>query len=310
MHLGDDPGDRRVPLNPEIVAERCADLCGVSEETFQSHCKLQRDAAEPVYVIGTDVPAPGGSKGEEELRITAISELEETIELTKKHFYRKNLHSAWERVIGVVVQPGFEYGDRVIIEYEREKAYGLIKAIKKYPGLVFEGHSTDYQSSESLKSMVEDGIAILKVGPYLTFTVRETIFMLSYMENELFKNRKTITLSNFIETLDEVMTEDPKHWAGYYRGEEADIQFSKKYSFLDRSRYYMPDRRVSESLSRLIENLRKIEIPLPLISQFLPQQYPKLRRWLLALDPEAIIRDRVRDVLKIYSYAVGDRENP
>lgn len=310
MHLRDDTGDRSIPLNPEVVAERCADLCSVAEETFHSQGKSHSVASQPVYVIGTDVPAPGGSKGKKEPKITGVSELEKTVELTKEHFYRKNLHSAWKRVIAVVVQPGFEYGDRTIIKYDRKKAEGLIKAIKKYPELVFEGHSTDYQDVDSLKSMVEDGIAILKVGPYLTFTVRETIFMLSYIENELFKNRKNITLSNFIETLDEVMTEYPKHWAGYYRGEEADVQLSKKYSFLDRSRYYMPHRKVSESLSRLLENLRTTDIPLPLISQFLPQQYPRLRKGLLAIDPEAIIRDRVRDVLKNYSYAVGDRESP
>ncbi len=309
MPLVDDQGDRNAPLEPRTIAERCADLCSISEETFQALRTTSKDAGAPVYVIGTDVPAPGGSdRVEGGLRITTVSDFEETVNLTKESFRRQNLHSAWERVIAVVVQPGFEYGDRTIIEYDGEKAKTLIHAIKKHPNLVFEGHSTDYQSSVSLKRMVEDSIAILKVGPYLTFTAREAIFMLNYIEEELLKNKSTITLSNFIGTLDDVMTQNPEHWIRYYRGNKEDVQFSKKYSFLDRSRYYRVNRRVLESLSRLIQNLHTTDIPLALISQFLPQQYIKLMAGLLPNDPEALIRDRVRDILKIYSCAAGDRE--
>ena len=40
------------------------------------------------------------------------------------------------------------------------KAKELAAAIKEIPDLVFEGHSTDYQTKIKLREMVEDGVAI------------------------------------------------------------------------------------------------------------------------------------------------------
>ena len=85
-----------------------------------------------------------------------------------------------------------------------ENVLALIRknAAKEYPNLVFEGHSTDYQSAHSLREMVEDGIAILKVGPALTFSLREGLFALSMMEKLLLPEEKQ---AYFIETLEEIM---------------------------------------------------------------------------------------------------------
>ena len=62
----------------------------------------------------------------------------------------------WERVIGVVVQPGVDEKDSGCTEYDREKAKDLMAAIKDFPTLVFEGHSTDYQTKIKLRELVED----------------------------------------------------------------------------------------------------------------------------------------------------------
>ena len=64
----------------------------------------------------------------------------------------------------MVVQPGVEHGDHTILEYDRARAAHLARAIRDLPRLVFEGHTTDYQTPQALTQMVEDGIAILKVG--------------------------------------------------------------------------------------------------------------------------------------------------
>ena len=97
------------------------------------------------------------------------------------------LINAWENVVAVVVQPGVEFGDESVHEYDRVAARQLVAALGQYPQIVFEGHSTDYQTDVKLKEMVEDGIAILKVGPALTFAMREGLVALNYIENELFK---------------------------------------------------------------------------------------------------------------------------
>ena len=51
--------------------------------------------------------------------------------------------------------------------------------------MVFEAHSTDYQTAGALRALVEDRWAILKVGPALTFALREALFALSAIEEEL-----------------------------------------------------------------------------------------------------------------------------
>jgi D-tagatose-1,6-bisphosphate aldolase subunit GatZ/KbaZ len=306
--LADDPVESSASLDPGIIAERCADLCRVAEIAFEEQKNKNKDASAPVYVIGTDVPTPGGSdEVEEGVNITKVSEFKKTVAITRDLFFRHNLQDAWDRVVAVVVQPGVEHGDHTIIEYDRKKAQGLTAALKEYPDLVFEGHTTDNQTTSGLKEMVEDGIAILKVGPSLTFALREAVFMLEYIEKELHQIKRFENLSNFIQTLDNVMLKNPRHWEKHYGGSENYQKFSRKYSFFDRARYYWVDEEVKESLSRLITNLRSVDIPLTLISQFMPMQYRKVRNVGLSKDPEELIRDRIRDVIKEYSYAVGER---
>ncbi|MBD3309229.1 tagatose-bisphosphate aldolase [candidate division KSB3 bacterium] len=309
MRLADDPGEAGALLDPGRIAERCAQLCAVAEEAFARLQEQHPADSAPVYVIGTEVPTPGGSdEVEEGLSVTRPEDFRQTVSITREAFARHNLHDAWDRVIAVVVQPGVEHGDHTIHEYNREEARELTEALKAFPQLVFEGHSTDNQTPAGLQAMVEDGIAILKVGPCLTFAAREAIFMLNYMEEELLQHKPHVQLSRFRDTLDQVMQQQPQYWQNYYQGDEHEVAFARKYSFFDRVRYYWVNQHVQDALDRLIHNLRATDIPLSLISQFLPEQYKKLRNGLLEKDPEVFIRDKIRDVLKIYAYAAGDRD--
>ena len=79
--------------------------------------------------------------------------------------------------------------------------------------------------------MVEDGIAVFKVGPALTFALREALFALNHIENELLKGRNGIELSNFIEVLDETMVNKPENWIKHYHGNDEKLRLSRKYSF-------------------------------------------------------------------------------
>jgi D-tagatose-1,6-bisphosphate aldolase subunit GatZ/KbaZ len=309
MRLGDDPGDPGAPLEGEVVARRSAELAATAEAAFRRQAGQGAAAPAPLYVIGTEVPAPGGSdEVEEGLRVTEVSDFEETVRLSREHFTRFGLEDAWERVIAVVVQPGVEHGDHTIVDYDRGKAARLTAAGKKHPGLVFEGHATDYQKQEGLKAMVEDGIAVLKVGPSLTFAVRETAFALSRIEQELLEGDPSFTLSRFIQTLDRAMLRNPGHWWKHYTGDERELAFARKYSFFDRARYYWVDREVERSLQLLLGNLRSVSIPLSILSQYLPVQFERVREGALEKEPEAFIRDRVMDVLKKYACAAGFRK--
>lgn len=303
MPLVDDPAGRN--LDARLVAERGATLCLAAEGVFKEIKEYSSIARSPVYVIGTEVLTPGGrQESREELKVTEVSDFEEMVESYKKVFFKHKLEEAWENVIALVVQPGVEFEEYKIHEYNSENAKGLYDSLKKFPNLVFEGHSTDYQKRPALKQMVEDGIAILKVGPALTFAVREALFMLNYIENEMFQGNTGVDLSHFIDVLDRAMIEKPENWKNHYHGNEAKIRFDRKYSLFDRCRYYLVVPEVQDSINLLIKNLRSRAIPLSLISQFLPLQYKKIRDGSLENDPRSLIKDKVVDVLNDFSYAV------
>jgi D-tagatose-1,6-bisphosphate aldolase subunit GatZ/KbaZ len=232
-----------------------------------------------------------------------VEDARRTIDLIQSAFQVQGLDSAWDRVIGLVVQPGVEYGDDALFEYNRAKAMPLTELIETIPNLVYEAHSTDYQSCCALQQMVEDHFAILKVGPALTFAFREAVFALAMIEQEWLAHRPGVTLSRFFIVLDEVLSRDPLHWAKYYEGDDAQKAFARKYSFSDRIRYYWNNSEIEFALSRLLENLAQHPPPLTLISQFLPIQYQNIRAGKIGNYPSQLIWDRIMEVVACYSQA-------
>ncbi len=303
MNLADDPQNCQV--DTAVIAQRGAILCKEAETAFTMLQAANPKAVHPVYIVGSEVPIPGGSQeAEEGLHITKALDFENTVAAFQQAFQLHGLVNAWENVIGVVVQPGVEFGDETIHEYNRAAAQELTQALQKYPGIILEGHSTDYQTPGALKEMVEDGIAILKVGPALTFAMREGLFALSHMEAELFRYQPEVEQSQFIEVLDATMARNPENWLMHYHGNSAKIRYARKYSFSDRCRYYVPVPEVKSSINRLIMNLNAVDIPLTLINQFMPIQYNKIRSGLLKKDPESLLKDRIINCIDDYIYAM------
>lgn len=297
----DDPTIR---LSDETIARRGAQLVAVAEIAYQELLKTNPDAIHPVYIVGSEVPIPGGSQDATDsgVQVTKVEDFKATYAAFEKAFLDKHLDDAWENVIAVVVQPGVEEKDSGCTEYNRAKAKDLMSSIKDFDTIIFEGHSTDYQTKIVLRELVEDGVGILKVGPGLTFSMREALFSLAYIEKELFKNTD-VPQSNFIEVLDNAMLEDPKYWNKHYHGTEQEIALKRKYSFSDRCRYYLPREDVKTALDLLIDNLTKHQIPWNLLSQFMPIQYTKVREGNLKLEPIELIKDRVSNTVDEYLYA-------
>lgn len=298
IRLGGDEPDQ--PLDQRMAAKRTAELAAAAEATFRD---TERLFGEPVYVIGTEVPLPGGTQEKgEELKVTDPADLQTTIETTRSEFLALNLEDAWSRVLAVVVQPGVEYGEEDVFDYDRAAARKLSKFIEAYPSLVFEAHSTDYQTPRSLKELVEDHFSILKVGPALTFAFREAIFAMAMIEEELLAGQGT-ALSNVRQVLDEEMVQNPEYWEKYYDGNEDQLRLARKYSLSDRSRYYWPAGRVQDALVELLDNLNSVELPQTLLSQFFPVQFEKVRKGKLSISPIPLILDRIQVVLEKYDQA-------
>ena len=302
MRVADDDPNKR--LSDIVIARRGAILCQVAEEAFCEYLIQHPSAPAPVYVIGSEVPIPGGSQENEySVLVTTPQDCEATITAFADAFQARHLEDAWQRVIALVVQPGVEFADESVVEYNRPAAASLTASLQKYSFLVFEGHSTDYQPKERLKEMVEDGIAILKVGPALTFALREGIFALEQMEQELAKMYH-FTPSDFRWILEQVMLDDTVHWKKYYHGNLQRKRYARAYSFSDRSRYYLTNDTVLNALNQLLHNLDTYGIPLALLSQYLPRQYAKVRSGQLKLSSRNLLIDRVGDCIDDYLFAI------
>ena len=297
MACADDPQ----ALSDEVVAARAADLCQAAESVADR-------ASTPYYIIGTEVPVPGGAHEElQELAVTRVEDLGRTIDIHREMFEARGLQGAWERVVGVVVQPGVEFDHARVIDYQPEKAKALSEAILRYERLVYEAHSTDYQTEAALTNLVRDHFAILKVGPGLTYAAREALFALSHIEQEWVTDRP---LSNIRAKLDEIMVAQPKYWEPYYGGTEAERALARKYSFSDRLRYYWPDPTVEASFQVLVKNLSERPPPLSLLSQFAPSAFRAIRNGELSNDPLSIIRHRIQEALGMYARACGMSQTP
>ena len=299
MRLASD--DQNKPLSDETIAKRGARLCAVAEEAYEKRSNEIPDAVKPIYIIGSEVPIPGGAQEHEELGVTSKENCLATISAFKTAFEKANLKDAWDRVVAVVVQPGVEFSEDEVFVYNSEKAKDLCCAIRD-DRFVFEGHSTDYQPRPAMRDLINDGIIILKVGPALTFSLREALFALENIEKITLRD-SMVTKSDFTNVLEKVMLEKPGQWNKHYHGNEHKLWVNRAYGFSDRARYYLPEPEVKESISRLVNNLSK-PIALPLLSQFMPIQYSRVRDGTLDNKVEDLIIDRIGDCIDDYIFAI------
>ena len=288
-------GDHLGPLvschKPEREAMKdAAELALVVRET----CRALPDAEQPVLVVGSEVPIPGGSLvHEDSVTPTSPVEIARQIAAFREAFAQKGL--PFGQVIGFVAQPGVEFGDDFVNAYAPRRAAGLMAQMRGCPDLVLEGHSTDYQTRESLSSLVRDGVAILKVGPALTFALREALMLAQQAAGRMGVN------VDFTGALENAMLADDRYWKSYYSGTEREVAYKRLFSFSDRCRYYLPDPGVEQAVQTLLTQCG--DLPPALLSLYFPRQYTKYRNGQLGSDLRTVILDRIGDVLDDYAAA-------
>jgi len=294
MACGDDPAQ----LSDEVVAQRTVQLCKAAERAYAS-------GNGPLYVIGTEVPVPGGAThAVHELDATSVSAAAYTLAVHKRAFEEQGLAGVWSRVIALVVQPGVEFDHDAVVAYDRRKAQALVDWLRAQPEeIVFEAHSTDYQLPQAYVELVEDGFAILKVGPALTFAMREALGALEDMESQLIPETQRSFLAN---TVEETMLREPGDWMPYYGGSAAEQKLLRLYSYSDRIRYYWHRPEIAAAVARLISNLSSVTIPESMLSRYMPAQYQRLRKKEIAGDPASLVVDKICDVLRNYAAACNE----
>jgi D-tagatose-1,6-bisphosphate aldolase subunit GatZ/KbaZ len=290
--------DDRSPLADTTIAARAARLCAVAERAY-----ARAGGEPPVYVIGTEVPVPGGAAEDlGTLAVTTPAAARMTIDMHRAIFDKAGLGDAWPRVIAVVVQPGVEFDHHKVVGYAPEKARALSRMIEGYDNMVFEAHSTDYQTPSALAALVRDHFAILKVGPGVTFALREALWALDAIEREWIEPG---SVSGFRNVALARIQADPRHWAKYYHARGAALDFELQYSLSDRIRYYWSDPEIARAQDRMFRNLTQSPPPAALISQHLPIAHAALRDGWIGRSPAELAMAHVCAVLDGYHAAVS-----
>jgi D-tagatose-1,6-bisphosphate aldolase subunit GatZ/KbaZ len=295
LHLDTSMGcaGESAALADAVTAERAADLAAAAEAA------VDPDGFDPpAYVIGTEVPVPGGAlEALDHLQATRPEAALETVEIHRRAFADRALRAAFDRVIAVVVQPGVEFGNEDVVVYAPEKARTLSGVLAAMPQFVFEAHSTDYQPPEALAALVRDGFAILKVGPGLTFALREALYGLDHIASVL---EGRLGAAELQEAMEGLMLAEPGHWQKYYHGTADELRIQRHFSYSDRIRYYWPDERALSAVQRLRERLAGRKIPETLISQYLGALYPAVSAGRVPAEPSALVIAAVQAVLASY----------
>jgi D-tagatose-bisphosphate aldolase class II non-catalytic subunit len=277
-------------LNDETRAWRAAALCAVAEAAANGR---------PLsYVIGTEVPVPGGEvAGHGGIAVTTAEAARQTFELHEQAFSEAGLRDALDRVVGVVVQPGVDFGNAEILPFDPLQARDLSETIFDIPNAVFEAHSTDYQSEAALAALVEAHFGILKVGPELTFAFRQAVVAMAHIEGHL-----SVRQSNILDIVADEMEHDPADWRPYIADNDRAAAM-RLFGLSDRVRYYWPRPRVAAALQRLFANIDAATPEIGLIAQFAPPRRPPANSR-LPLSAR-IIADNVEAVVGKYRRATG-----
>ncbi|MCE2595023.1 D-tagatose-bisphosphate aldolase, class II, non-catalytic subunit [Motilimonas cestriensis] len=290
--------DDTMPLSEAVMAARAAQLCLVAEQAWQ---KVGGEA--PLYVIGTEVPTPGGaleSLEHEGIEVTKPEEALATLDAHHQAFSDVGVGYVWPRVIGLVVQPGVEFDHHHVHHYNSDKAQSLSQIIEGQPHLVFEAHSTDYQNAPAYHQLIQDHFAILKVGPALTFALREALYGLDRAEQEWLGSHHA---SHLRDTIEQVMHEQPDYWRSYYSSKGHQQFLDCSYSLSDRIRYYWTHPEVKAAQQALFNHLAAKPLPVTILSQYLPNQAKAIAQHQIQNDPADIVIHKIMEVTKVYSQA-------
>jgi D-tagatose-1,6-bisphosphate aldolase subunit GatZ/KbaZ len=281
-------------LGDEVTAGRAARLAGIAEQ------QAAQTGGSLVYIIGTEVPPPGGATHAiTELEVTSPGAVRGTLDVHRRAFADAGVEAALERVIGIVVQPGVEFGNANVVLYRPDRARNLSAALAHMPGLVYEAHSTDYQPAAALRALVDDGFAILKVGPGLTFALREALYGLDAIAAELDGDSRSLQTA-----MEALMLAQPQHWSSHYPGGPGEQRLQRHFSYSDRIRYYWPEPRAQAAVEALMARFNGRVIPQTLISQYLARLYLQVVSDGLAAAPRDLCLAAIDAALDPYYAAI------
>jgi D-tagatose-bisphosphate aldolase class II non-catalytic subunit len=291
IHLDCSEGCAGEPaqLPDAITATRSADLAATA----------LRHAPDPgalLFVIGTEVPPPGGARTDDHGLIppTTPASAKATLAAHREAFQAAKI--PLDLIGGLVVQPGVEFSPMEVHHLPLARDPGLITALTDWPQLCLEAHSTDYQHPAAYPRLAQLGFAFQKVGPALTFAWREALYALDTIRAQT----GWATGPSLPDVMEEVMLANPAHWQAHIHGPEPRLQ--RHFGLADRIRYYWPDPKAQAAVQRLMTDLADKRLPDPLLAaHFSAFELASARKSRHPL-PRALALARVQTALRPYFF--------
>lgn len=260
IHLDCSEGCAGEPatLGDDLAAARAADLAQACEAAAPDPAALR-------YVIGTEVPPPGGARADEHgIAPTPPGRARATLAAHRDAFAARGLEAAFGRVRGLVLQPGLEFAPAHVHPFDATRPDDLSPILDGWDDLCFEAHSTDYQRAEVYPELARRRFAIQKVGPALTFAWREALYALSHARTWL------DGAPHVSEVTERLMMSQPGHWERHYHGTPGQLRLLRHFSYADRIRYYWAHPEAEAAVAALCDAIDAADPPGPLLAQYLP----------------------------------------
>ena len=235
IHLDCSEGCAGEPaqLDDALTAERSADLARVCLDV----------APDLMFVIGTEVPPPGGARVDEDGDIPATTPqaARATLDAHDAAFGEMK-----QLIGGLVVQPGVEFSPTAVHHLPMARDPALKEAIAHRPTVCLEAHSTDYQHDTAYPRLAELGFAFQKVGPALTFAYRKALYALDQLRK---------TKGALADAVEAAMLANPVYWQGHYGGDAEAVKQQRHFGLADRVRYYWPVASVQAAVTDLLAEI-------------------------------------------------------
>ncbi|MBL1435375.1 MAG: class II D-tagatose-bisphosphate aldolase, non-catalytic subunit [Rhodobacteraceae bacterium] len=248
IHLDCSEGCQGEPaqVDDATSANRAAKLAAICEKTAADPTKLS-------YMVGTEVPPPGGAHGDgETVTPTAPAAAEATLKAHFDAFDKAGIPEAKTRIVALVVQPGVEFSPTEVHHLPTGGNAALRAMLDPYPGLCFEAHSTDYQHPSAYPALAEMGFAIHKVGPALTHAYRQALYALDTARADLAPDSPHLP-----DVMERLMLANPAHWQSHYHGDAVVQQKLRHTGLADRIRYYWAQPDAIEAVEALMKFVDK-----------------------------------------------------
>lgn len=261
IHLDCSEGCAGEPaqLSDGPAAARAAELAAVAEAHAREPDQLR-------YIVGTEVPPPGGARdgheGQEGIKPTPPDRAAATLAAHAQAFAQAGMEAAFDKVRGLVVQPGVEFGPDHVDRFNISAPDALSSVLDGHPLICFEAHSTDYQYPDVFCALAARRFAILKVGPALTFAWREAAYALSHLAGWLDGP------DDLPRIMGQLMEANPDPWRSHY---PADKPLLRHFGLADRIRYYWTQPQAVDAMVALHEALADADLPHAMLRQYLPE---------------------------------------